>query len=140
MIRNSKLPTDIMDRIKRAGQYLEKRRDVIFSYLFGGLAKGDAKPLSDVDIAVYLDEDVDCIEAKLDILENLVDILNTDQIDLIVLNRSSLSLSMNVIKNNRLLVDKQPSIRHAHDSLVMRKYFDFSRLESSILKRRFYHG
>ena len=140
MIRHSKLPKDISDRIKYAGQYLGKRKDVIFAYLFGGLAKGDAKPLSDVDIAVYLDEGVDCIQAKLDILEDLIDILNTDKVDLVVLNRSSLPLSMNVIKNNRLLVDKQPFIRHAHYSLVMRKYFDYSRLESAILKRRFFHG
>ena len=140
MIRPSKLPKDISDRIQYAGRYLEKRKDVIFAYLFGGLAKGDAKPLSDVDIAVYLDEGVDHIQAKLDILEDLIDILNTDQIDLIVLNQSSLPLSMNVIKNNRLLVDKQPFVRHAHYSLVMRKYLDYSRLESSILKRRFFHG
>jgi uncharacterized protein len=140
MIRHSKLPKDISDRIQYASQYLEKRKDVIFAYLFGGLAKGAATPLSDVDIAVYLDEGVDCIEAKLDILEDLIDILNTDEIDLIVLNQSSLPLSMNVIRNNRLIVDKQPFTRHAHDSLVMRKYFDYSRLESAILKRRFYHG
>jgi predicted nucleotidyltransferase len=119
---------------------LEKRKDVIFAYLFGGLTKGDAKPLSDVDIAVYLDEGVDRIQAKLDMIEDLIDILNTDQIDLIVLNHSSLALSMNVIKDNRLLVDKQPFIRHAHYSLVMRKYLDYSRLESAILKRRFFHG
>ncbi|BBO88567.1 nucleotidyltransferase [Desulfosarcina ovata subsp. ovata] len=140
MIRHSKLPKDISDRIKSASQYLEKRKDVIFAYLFGGLAKSDAKPLSDVDIAVYLDEGVDCIDAKLDILEDLTDILNTDEIDLIILNQSSLPLSMNVIKNNCLLVDKQPFVRHAHSSLIMRKYFDYHRLESTILKRRFYHG
>ena len=110
-----------MDRIKYASQYLEKRKDVIFAYLFGGLAKGDAKPLSDVDIAVYLEEGVDCIESKLDILEDLIDILNTDEIDLIILNQSSISLSMNVIKSNRLLVDKKPFVRHAYNSLVMRK-------------------
>lgn len=140
MIRQSKLPKDISERIKNAGQYLEKRKDVIFAYLFGGLAKGDSKPLSDVDIAVYLDENVDPIQAKLDILEDLIDILYTDEIDLIILNQASLSLNMNVLRNNRLLVDKQPFARHIHHSLIMRKYFDYSRLESAILQRRFYHG
>jgi len=140
MIRQSKLPKDISERIKYAGQYLEERKDVIFAYLFGGLAKGDSKPLSDVDIAVYLDENVDPIQVKLDILEDLIDILHTDEIDLIILNQASLSLNMNVLRNNRLLTDKQPFVRHAHHSLIMRKYFDYSRLESAILKRRFYHG
>ena len=138
MIRHSKLPKDILDRIQYAANYLETRNDVLFAYLFGGLSKGEPKPLSDVDIAVYLSENADCIQAKSEIIENLVDILRTDEIDVIILNQSSLSLSMNVLKNNRVLVDKKPFRRHTYQSLIFRKYFDFNKFELNILKRRFY--
>jgi len=138
MIRHSKLPKDILDRIQYAANYLETRNDVLFAYLFGGLSKGEPKPLSDVDIAVYLSENADCIQAKSEIIENLVDILETDEIDVIILNQSSLSLSMNVLKNNRVLVDKKPFRRHTYQSLIFRKYFDFNKFELNILKRRFY--
>ena len=138
MIRHSKLPKDILDRIQYAANYLETRNDVLFAYLFGGLSKGEPKPLSDVDIAVYLSENAECIQAKSEIIENLVDILRTDEIDVIILNQSSLSLSMNVLKNNRVLVDKKPYLRHTYQSLIFRKYFDFNKFESNILKRRFY--
>ena len=138
MIRHSKLPKDILDRIQYAANYLETRNDVLFAYLFGGLSKGEPKPLSDVDIAVYLSENAECIQAKSEIIENLVDILRTDEIDVIILNQSSLSLSMNVLKNNRVLVDKKPFLRHTYQSLIFRKYFDFNKFESNILKRRFY--
>ena len=138
MIRHSKLPKDILDRIQDAANYLESRNDVLFAYLFGGLSKGEPKPLSDVDIAVYLSENAECIQAKSEIIENLVDILRTDEIDVIILNQSSLSLSMNVLKNNRVLVDKKPFLRHTYQSLIFRKYFDFNKFESNILKRRFY--
>jgi len=138
MIRHSKLPKDILDRIQYAANYLETRNDVLFAYLFGGLSKGEPKPLSDVDIAVYLSENAECIQAKSEIIENLVDILRTDEIDVIILNQSSLSLSMNVLKNNRVLVDKKPFRRHTYQSLIFRKYFDFNKFESNILKRRFY--
>jgi predicted nucleotidyltransferase len=140
MIRHKRLPEDIKDRIQVAADYLEQKGDVVFAYLFGGLAKGDPKPLSDVDIAVYLSENVDLPHAKADLIEKLIDILHTDEIDLVVLNQSSLPLSMNVIKHNRVLVDKKPFVRHAFQSLIMRKYFDHHQLESAILKRRFYHG
>lgn len=140
MIRHSRLPTDILDRIQDAAHYLETRHDVLFAYLFGGLSKGGPKPLSDVDIAVYLSEEVQCDQAKSEMVEKLVDILHTDEIDLIILNQASLPLSMNVLKHNRLLVDKKPSQRHGYQSLIMRKYFDYSRLESNILNGRFYHG
>ena len=138
MIRHSKLPKDILDRIQYAANYLETRNDVMFAYLFGGLSKGEPKPLSDVDIAVYLSENAECIQAKSEIIENLVDILRTDEIDVIILNQSSLSLKMNVLKNNRVLVDKKPFLRHTYQSLIFRKYFDFNKFESNILKRRFY--
>ena len=138
MIRHSKLPKDILDRIQYAANYLETSNDVLFAYLFGGLSKGEPKPLSDVDIAVYLSENAECIQAKSEIIENLVDILRTDEIDVIILNQSSLSLSMNVLKNNRVLVDKKPFRRHTYQSLIFRKYFDFNKFESNILKRRFY--
>lgn len=138
MIRHSKLPKNILDRIQYAANYLETRSDVLFAYLFGGLSKGEPKPLSDVDIAVYLSENAECIQAKSEIIENLVDILRTDEIDVIILNQSSLSLKMNVLKNNRVLVDKKPFLRHTYQSLIFRKYFDFNKFESNILKRRFY--
>ena len=138
MIRHSKLPKNILDRIQYAANYLETRNDVLFAYLFGGLSKGEPKPLSDVDIAVYLSENAECVQAKSEIIENLVDILRTDEIDVIILNQSSLSLSMNVLKNNRVLVDKKPFLRHTYQSLIFRKYFDFNKFESNILKRRFY--
>lgn len=140
MIRHLKLPMDIMDRIQSAASYLKKREDLVFAYLFGGLTKGEPKPLSDVDLAVYLTENTDVVSAKFEITEELVDILGTDEIDLVILNQSSLPLSMNVLKHNRILVDKKPFMRHLYQSLVMRKYFDFSRFESTLLKRRFYHG
>lgn len=140
MIRHSKLPNDILDRIQDAATYLESRQDVIFAYLFGGLSKAKPKPLSDVDIAIYIFEEKACVQAKKEIIEDLVDILKTDEIDIVVLNQSSLSLNMNVLKRNSILVDKKPFFRHAYQSLIMRKYFDYSRLESTILKRRFYHG
>lgn len=140
MIRHSKLPKDILIRIQDAANYLEHRQDVIFAYLFGGLSKAKPKPLSDVDIAIYISDETACVQAKKEIVEDLVDILKTDEIDLVVLNQSSLSLSMNVLKKNRILVDKKPTLRHSYESLLMRKYFDYSRLESTILKRRFYRG
>jgi hypothetical protein len=83
---------------------------------------------------------VDFAHEKAEILEDIVDILHTDEIDLVVLNQSSILLSMNVIKHNRVLVDKNPFMRHAFQSLIMRKYFYQHQFESAILRRRFYHG
>jgi uncharacterized protein len=140
MIRYKKLPKNILELLPQAAEFLKERPDVEFAYLFGGLAAREPSPLSDVDIAVYLTEAGDVVESKLAILENLADILHTEEIDLVILNQSSLPICINVIKNHRLLVDKKPVARYSYQSLIMRKYFDYNRLESCILKRRFYRG
>lgn len=118
--------------------YLESAPVVVFAYLFGSLAKGEPKPLSDVDIAVYLKEDSDVIETKMTLLGDLMDCLQTDEIDLVILNTAPLSLQMNAIGNKRIIVDKAPFVRHKFESLAMRKYLDFSYVESGILRRKYY--
>ena len=120
--------------------YLQSHPQVVFAYLFGSLAKGKPTPLSDVDMAIFLTDGIDVAETKLEILGRLADILQTDEIDLVVLNTANLPLINNILKNHKLVVDKKPFDRHLFESLAMRKYFDFSIKESTMLKRRYLNG
>jgi predicted nucleotidyltransferase len=140
MIKFSQLPENILELLPGAEAYLEAHPKTIFAYLFGSLARGIPLPLSDVDIAVYLADNLFVKEDKLDILGQLMDILQTDEIDLVILNTASLPIMINILKNKRIIVDKDPFARHTFESLTMRKYFDFSIKESAQLKRRYLHG
>jgi uncharacterized protein len=140
MIRNSPLPKNIVDLLPKAFEYLRSDEDILFAYLFGSLARRKAGPLSDVDIAVYCREPLSLPEKKLEILGNLVEILKTDEIDLVLLNRAPLTLRMKILEHKKIIVDKLPFLRHRYESLTMREYFDFSFKESFILRRRFFHG
>lgn len=140
MIRYSKLPEDILVHLPEAYAYLKSRRDVQFAYLFGSLAKGKVAPLSDVDIAVYLSAETSLIIRKMEILGELADILNTDEIDLVLLNTAPITLKMKILENKKVIVNKKSFLRHRYESLVMREYFDFSIMERAMLERRFLHG
>jgi uncharacterized protein len=140
MIRYNKLPKNISSLIPEAASYLHSVQQVEFAYLFGGLVKHGVRPLSDVDIAVHLDPNTNMTEAKLDILGCLMDILRTDEIDLVILNQAPLPLKMSILRNKEILVDKKPFVRHAYESLIMREYFDFSYLERNILQGRYFNG
>ena len=140
MIKYQKLPENVLQLLPKAIDYLELYPKVLFAYLFGGLVKGKLQPLTDVDFAVYLAESSSLSEIKLDILGNLIDILQTDEIDLVVLNTAELPLQMNVLKTKKVIVDKDPFARHKFESLAMRKFFDFSMIESAILHRRYLNG
>jgi predicted nucleotidyltransferase len=140
MIKYSKLPENILQVLPEAVDYLKSHPQILFAYLFGSLARGKPQPLSDVDIAVYLKQGGNIAEKKLDILGNLMAILQTDEIDLVVLNTAELPLVMNILKFKKVIVNKAPHERHIFESLTMRKYFDFSVKESILLKRRYLHG
>ena len=131
---------DTLKRLPEAVNYLKSISFVQFAYLFGSMASGRPGPLSDVDIAVYLDEVVVNPDTKLEILGKLMDIFETDKIDLIVLNQASLPLKMNVIRSRRVIEDKNPLARHRFESKIMREYFDFSFVEKNILLRRYFDG
>ena len=96
--------------------------------------------MSDVDIAVYLEEPTDIQEKKMEILGALIDILETDEIDLVILNTAPLPLRMKILESKKILVDRIPHQRHIYESLTMREYFDFSIKEKDILYRRFLSG
>jgi hypothetical protein len=140
MIKSKKLPANIEDLIPKAFAYLQSRPDILFAYLFGSFGKGKHFPLSDVDIAVYLKEASDVPEKKMEILGALIDILQTDEIDLVILNSAPLPLRMRILENKKVVVDREPFLRHHYESLTMREYFDFSVLEKDILYRRFLSG
>ena len=140
MIKFDRLPENILELLPGAATYLENHPKTIFAYLFGGLARGIPLPLSDVDVAVYLADNLHVKEDKLDILGNLMNILQTDEIDLVILNTAGLPMIISVLKNKRIIVDKDPFARHIFESLSMRKYFDFSIKESEIFKRRYLHA
>jgi hypothetical protein len=93
-----------------------------------------------MDIAVYLKEGSDVPEKKMEILGTLIDILQTDEIDLVVLNSAPLPLRMGILENKKVIVDHEPFLRHHYESLTMREYFDFSVKEKDILYRRFLSG
>jgi predicted nucleotidyltransferase len=140
MIKYSKIPDNIQGLLPHAQAYLRARKDVLFAYLFGSLARGKPSSLSDVDIAVYLSEDADVLEKKMEILGKLIELLETDEIDLVVLNSAPLTLKMKILENRKILTDNSPFLRHQYESLTMREYFDFSIREMAILERRFLHG
>jgi predicted nucleotidyltransferase len=117
--------------------FLEKDQRVKFAYLFGSAARKEQNSLSDIDFAIYLREDCNPAEAKLDIIGQLMDHLGTERFDLVILNTAPLPLAARVIRCREVLADRDPFSRHRYESRILREYFDFSVLEESILNRRF---
>lgn len=140
MIKFGRLPENINHLLPIVREYLNNHPKVVFAYLFGGLARGKVSPLSDIDIAIYMAEDTEIAQEKLEMLGKLNELLKTDEVDLVILNTAPLPLAARVIKNKIILADKMPFTRHAFESLIIREYFDFIRKEMDILEGRYKLG
>lgn len=140
MRRGSPLPAEIEDRLATLGAVLEGQPAVRFAYLFGGASRDDLRPLSDIDVAVYVDDAVDPVQARLDLIGVVTRHLGTDEVDLIVLNRAPTALLGRILQSRRVISDKDPFLRHRFESLELRKFLDFRIFEQRFLDRRFARG
>jgi predicted nucleotidyltransferase len=137
MMKFEKLPEGILSRISSAQSVLAEDGNVVFAYLFGGLAAKPQKPLSDVDIAVFVRDVADPAEYKLDLYTRLANALGTAEIDLVVLNSAPTSLTGRILQDKQVLIDKAPFKRHGYESLTLREFFDFRIKERITFKERY---
>lgn len=104
------------------------RHDQIkLAYLFGSTAREDGGKLSDIDIAVYFDgaDKRQMAELKLKLLAELSQALETDQIDLVVLNTTEQpELKYQIISEGELICEREP-YKIMVEPLILNEYFDF---------------
>lgn len=137
MIKFEKLPPDILSKLPDIKELLLQDDNIVFAYLFGGLAKGELKGLSDIDIAVFLRQTDGLAEYKFKLFGKLTDALGTAELDLVILNTASVSIAGRILQNKQILVDKAPFRRHLYESLTLREFFDFTIKEDAFFKRRY---
>lgn len=131
----------IAARLDTLGAALERAcPHLTFAYLFGSQATGRTGPRSDVDVAVYLEGATDPMRARLDLASAAAAHLGTDHVDLIVLNGAPLSLVGRILQTRRVLVDRDPFLRHRYESLTARMFHDFRIREHRMLEQRFARG
>jgi predicted nucleotidyltransferase len=137
VVKQGKIQVENDAGISGIKKILEDDRRVVFAFLFGSRARGEATPLSDVDIAVFLERGTDFSACKLDLLEKTADLPGSAGLDLVVLNTSSEAVTGRIVRDRVLLVDKRPHERHIFESVAARKFFDFSLYEGNLLRRRY---
>lgn len=122
--------------IKQLERYFSDAPDVLAAFLFGSQAKNTAGKISDWDIAVYLKpqepgrvewEETDKNYTQDNkIWDDLVDILKTDNVDLVVLNRTPSNIAASVISEGVPLIIKDRKIFLDFALLTMRQAEDYA--------------
>ncbi|MEN4017557.1 MAG: nucleotidyltransferase domain-containing protein [Methanobacterium sp.] len=112
---------------KEVKEFLQKQDYVELTYLFGSVALQRAGKLSDVDLAVFLDESLDKKEKfrkKLRLIADLEDILKIDRLDLVIMNDAPLSLNFEIIKANYPLFIRNKDLKVDLEQYIISRYLD----------------
>ena len=95
------------------------------AYLFGSLARGTARPDSDVDVGVlYVDAPPPGLEGLTFHLEAELERLLRRPVHLIVLNRAPVDLAKRVLRDGCLLLDRDSSRRIRFEVRTRQEFWD----------------
>lgn len=96
-------------------------------YLFGSRARSQEGPLSDYDFGILLNEKISpkkYFDVKLTLMELFSKKFQTDHLDIVILNEGSTLLAMNIIKEGKILFEKDRQYRIAFENYTMMTYYD----------------
>ncbi|HEU4370123.1 MAG TPA: nucleotidyltransferase domain-containing protein [Methylomirabilota bacterium] len=99
--------------------------EVVAAYLFGSVARGTSRATSDVDVGVLLARPPAATFADLPLdLEAELERLLGVPTQVILLDRAPADLAHRVLRDGRLLVDRNPSARIAFEVRARNEFFD----------------
>ena len=102
---------------------LEPRSEVLDAYVFGSQARGEAKPYSDVDVAVYFDRfDVDLVGH---VVADLMSALRRNDVDVVVLNRAPPLLYHRVLRDGVRVLSRDLAATTTREGQALSRYCDF---------------
>jgi len=117
-------------RFNEVEKFLESQKYVKVAYLFGSYAEGKEGPLSDVDIAVLVDERLSeskRFDLRLKLIKKISAVLRVGEagrLDVIIMNDALINLNYEIIKNGKILFAKDLGERVEMESKILSKYLD----------------
>lgn len=114
-----------MDIPKKCKEILSSHKCIVFAYIFGSFAQGNFNDNSDLDIAIYLDGDMDT-DDYLDLKMTLTEAFNRE-IDLVILNKATPLLKFQVYKNHILIFTRDKTLESEFKVKTLFEYNDVKR-------------
>lgn len=134
------LPT--VDEIERClARYSRRRPEILAAYLFGSVARGQAGPLSDVDIAFLLEPAhrhlAHSLAYQASRLSDLMALLKTDAVDLVLLPAPSPLLQHRILRDKHVLFCRNDRRRLAFEIRASQTYLDLQPMYTAQTRRFF---
>jgi predicted nucleotidyltransferase len=122
------------------------REGVVAAMLIGSQARGNPEPLSDVDIAVWHDPDLDPsarFQLQLQLIGAASESLGTDEVDIVMLNHAPPLMCHRAIGEGRRIVERDSDERIRLETRAILDYLDTAPLRVELgrgVRRRMKEG
>ena len=114
--------------VARLAELLDPREEILEAYLFGSHARRQARPHSDVDVAVYIDDaraDDSGYGYRANLTTDLMAGLGFNDVDVVVLNRASPLLYHRVLRDGVRLLARDLCATTTREGRAVSRYCDF---------------
>ena len=130
--------------VERLSEALAARKEILEAYLFGSHARGEARPDSDIDVAVYIDEavaDDGYWGYRAELTTDLMVALGVNEVDVVVLNKAPILLYHRVLRDGVRLLSRDLRATTTRAGRALSYYFDFlPQLDKMDAARRYAAG
>lgn len=116
--------------LEEVGPLLRVYPFIAAAYHFGSAVRGQEGPLSDLDLAILVDDEqapsaMDLLRIELLLAYELQKRLHVPEIDLITLNHQQPAMQHAVLRTGRLIYEANPQCRIRFTQKVIQAYLDF---------------
>jgi|SRR5215471_9684865 len=113
------------------------REGIVAAMLIGSQARNTAGPLSDVDVAVWHEGQLDAgtrLRLQLELTRAASDALGSEAVDVVMLNEASPLMRHRAVRDGRRLVDRNPRTRVRLEARSILDYLDTAPLRAELAR------
>ena len=104
---------------------IARHHDIILAYLFGSQVQGSIGPMSDIDIAVLLDNADEKHTIHSELRSSIASAADQERVDVVFLNRAAVQLAYAIIVDGELIYERDAYTRVEYEAKIMSLYCDY---------------
>lgn len=132
----SRVPALDASSLERLSRALD-RDGVVAAMLIGSQGRGSAGRLSDVDIGIWHEPDLDSaalLQLRLSLARAAMDALGTDEIDVVPLNGATPLMRHRAIRDGKRLIERDRKARVRLEAKALVEYLDTAPLRAELAR------